>query len=241
MRRRSLPQSEWAIRTCRDKVALRRVVPAEFKDGILVTFKLVIFLSCHSVKYLDRWVFTCDVKVGSDRSNTAQFAEVIPESNWCTSFTMRTSQTFVIPSLSDETTKSPYVRYEFLELTYFPVPLSAIDWVVVAVERLNTYVCADVPKSDCFITRATDEGLSVRSELDAVHAVYVSAERKSWLFRIHVPQLHSVVHAAWQQKVSSVVIRNFPDRLTVFSVSLGAASIDEIPNFDCAVTWSCRK
>jgi hypothetical protein len=42
-----------------------------------------------------------------DLSKSAQLAEFSPESNDIASFTIRMSQTFVIPSQSDETILSP--------------------------------------------------------------------------------------------------------------------------------------
>ena len=75
------------------------------------------------------------------------------------------SQTFVIPSQSEETILSPYT-IKILKMTYPEIEFATIYGIVMSVEGLNTHVSSDIPQTYSLVTTATYELVAVWLELD---------------------------------------------------------------------------
>ena len=95
-------------------------------------------------------------------SKMAQFAEVKPLSKLFSSFTIRMSQIFVIPSQSAETTLSPYEKNQIpvstnsfvsneIIATYPDVEFARVYSVIVSVEGLYALTRTNVPHRYCLV------------------------------------------------------------------------------------------
>ena len=64
---------------------------------------------------------------------------------------------------------------------------------------------------------------------------------ESALSHIHIPQFDCVVHRAGEKEVTGIMVCNFPNRLSMFCESLGAASPHEIPDLNGTIARGCCK
>ena len=53
---------------------------------------------------------------------------------------------------------------------------------------------------------------------------------------VQVPKFDSVIHAAREQEVTGIVEVHLPNRLTMFSESVQASGINEVPNFHSSIS-----
>lgn len=58
---------------------------------------------------------------------------------------------------------------------------------------------------------------------------------------VQVPKFYSMIHATRKQEVTCVVEVHLPYRLAMFGKSVQASGINEVPNFDGAISGASRQ